>query len=137
MKKYLLLFLVVGLIGVICNIESLQKAIAAPVSNFTQVIGAGALSVDIVDGSFVAVANPAVAMNPLAFSVACQDATGTFGTDTERIYVKNPDSAEGGWTVSLAGSSTDALWDSAGTDFDFNDPGGSGCSDSDSDTFGG
>ncbi len=40
--------------------------------------------------------------------------------------------------MSLAGSATTAVWDSAGTDIDFNDAGGSGCTDGgDTDSLGG
>ena len=107
----------------------IKLVFASSTSNFQQTINAGSLSVDIVDSSYVTVASPAVAMGAITFSFACQDATGTFGTNTERIYVKNPDAADSGWTVSLAASATTAVWDSAGTDFDFNDPGTSGCVD--------
>lgn len=111
---------------------------AANTSNFTQTINAGTLSVDIVDGSYNTVASPAVAMTAATFSFACQQSTGTFGTATEQIYVQNPDAADSGWTVSIAGSATTALWASSGPDFDFNDPTSSGCSDgADADSFGG
>lgn len=112
--------------------------LAAPTSNVTQTITAGTLAVDIVDGSYVTVGSPAVAMGNVAFSFACQPSTGTLGTVTEQIYVVNPDAADNGWTVSIAGSSPTALWDSAGTDYDFNDATGSGCTDgADADSFGG
>ena len=40
--------------------------------------------------------------------------------------------------MSLAGSATTAVWDSSGTDIDFNDAGGSGCTDgADTDSVGG
>jgi len=107
----------------------IKLVFASSTSNFQQTINAGSLSVDIVDSSYVTVASPAVAMGAITFSFACQDATGTFGTNTERIYVKNPDAADSGWTVSLAASAPTAVWDSAGTDFDFNDPGTGGCVD--------
>lgn len=111
---------------------------AANTSNFTQVINPGTLSVDIVDGSFVSVPSPSVAFTAVPFSFGCQQATGTFGNATQRIYVQNPDASDSGWTVSLAGSATTALWDSAGIDYDFNDPTGSGCTDgADADARGG
>lgn len=103
--------------------------LASSTSNFTQTINAGTLAVDIVDGSYVTVASPTVAMGAVTFSFGCQSANGTLGTASQQIYVTNPDAADNGWTVSLAGSATTAVWDSAGTDYDFNDPGGSGCTD--------
>lgn len=112
---------------------------ASNTSNFTQTINPGTLSIDIVDGSYVTVGSPSVAFPAVTFSFACQTNNGTFGTASQVIYVKNPDAADNGWTASVAGSATTAVWDSAGTDYDFNDPGGSGCTDSggDADSLGG
>ena len=81
-------------------------------------------------------------MSAKTFSFSCLSggsaSTGTFGTASQVIYIKNPDAADNGWTVSLAGSATTAVWDSAGTDYDFNDAGGSGCTDgADADSLGG
>jgi hypothetical protein len=113
-------------------------ALAASTSNFQQTITAGTLSVDIVDGSFDTVASPAVALSSTGFSFSCQTTTGTFGTGTQQIYMQNPDAADSGFTVSLAASSPTSVWDSAGTDFDFNDPTSSGCGDgADTDTLSG
>ncbi len=113
-------------------------AIAASTSNFQQTITSGTLSVDIVDGSYVAVGSPSVALGTSAFSFSCQTSTGTFGTATQQLYIRNPDSADNGFTVSIAGSAATAVWDSAGTDFDFNDPTTAGCTDSvDADSVGG
>lgn len=103
--------------------------LANSTSNFQQTINAGTLTVDIVDGSYVTVGSPSVALSTETFSFACQNSTGTFGTASEQIYVANPDAADNGWTVSLAAALPTNVWDSAGTDFDFNDPGGSGCTD--------
>lgn len=106
----------------------------------TQTINAGTLSVDIVNGSYVPVGSPSVAMADYTFSFACSTSTGTLGTATEQIYVKNPDAADGGWDITIAASAPTAVWDSAGTDYDFNDAGGSGCTDAaegDADSLGG
>ena len=112
---------------------------AADTSTFNQTINSGTLSVDIVDGSYVSVSTPSISMSTLSFGFTCQTSTGTFGTATEQIYVKNPDAADAGWTVSIAGSAPTAVWDSAGTDFDFNDSTDSGCTDGggDADSYGG
>ena len=112
----------------------------ASTANFTQVINAGTLSVDIVDGSFVTVGSPSVSMGAVNFSFACQSSTGVFGSGTQQIYVQNPDAADGGWSLTMAASNATDVWDSAGTDFDFNDPSGSpaGCGDgADADSVGG
>ncbi len=111
---------------------------ASSTSNFTQTINAGSLAIDIVDGSYVTVGSPTIGMSAVTFSFACQTSTGTFGTATEQIYVTNPDAADNGWTASVAASATTDVWDSAGTDYDFNDPTGSGCTDGgDTDSLGG
>lgn len=111
---------------------------ASSTSSFTQTINAGTLATDIVDSGYSTVASPAVAMNAVTFSFSCQTATGTFGAAEELIYVSNPDAADGGWVLSLAASATTDVWDSAGTDFDFNDSSGSGCTDgADTDSLGG
>lgn len=107
--------------------------VLAATSNFTQTINAGTLAIDIVDASYVTVGSPSVSMSATTFSFTCltggSASTGTFGTSSQVIYIKNPDAADNGWVVSLAASATTAVWDSAGTDFDFNDPTTSGCGD--------
>lgn len=122
-------FFVLGSAGVV---------LASSTSNFQQTINPGTLAIDIVDGSYVAVGSPSVAMDVATFSFSCQTVTGSFGTSSQNIYVKNPDAADGGWTASLAGQATTNVWDSAGTDYDFNDASGTGCTDGvDADSIGG
>jgi len=106
-------------------------ALAANTSNFQITINPGVLAIDIVDAGFTTVASPTVVFGALTFSFTCQTpgASGTFGTASEQIYVTNPDAADTGWTASLAASATTDVWDSAGTDFDFNDPTTGGCTD--------
>jgi len=117
-----------------------KDVLAASNSTFSQVINPGVLSVDIVDGSYVSVGSPSVTFPATTFNFACQTNTGTFGTATQQIYVKNPDAADNGWTMSMAGSATTALWTGTGATYDFNDAGGSGCTDTaagEADTVGG
>ena len=118
---------------------------AANTPNFTQTINAGVLATDILDASRVSVGSPTVAMGAKTFSFDCYSgggaSTGLLGTNTERVYVMNPDAADNGWTLTIAatGGATTA-WDAgAATDYDFNDSGGSGCTDGagDADAFGG
>ncbi len=103
----------------------------AAITNFTQTINSGTLSVGIVDGSYATVPSPSVAMSATTVSFNCETSTGTFGTSTQQIYVSNPDSADNGWVVSLAASNPTDLWNStsASASFDFNDPTTSGCAD--------
>lgn len=97
----------------------------------------GSLSVDIVDSNGIPVASPAVSMSNTSFSFSCETATGTFGTNNERIRVNNT-TASPAWRLDVAASIATAVWDGAAADFDFNDSGGSGCTDSgDTDSVGG
>lgn len=112
--------------------------LASGTSVFGQTINAGSLSTDIVDSGYTTVGSPTVTMGAVTFSFTCQTATGTFGAAEQLIYIQNPDASDTGWTLDLAGSATTAYWDSAGTDFDFNDNTGSGCTDgADTDSLGG
>jgi len=111
---------------------------ALSTSNFTQIINPGSLSIDIVNGSYVSVGSPSVIFPATTFSFTCQTNTATLGTASQIIYIKNPDASDSGWVASIAGSATTAIWDGAGSDYDFNDAGGSGCTDgADTDTVGG
>lgn len=124
------------------------KVLASNTPNFTQTLNAGVLATDILDASRVPVASPSVAFSAKTFSFDCHysgsptntASTGTLGTASERVYVMNPDAADNGWVLSIAatGGATTA-WDAgAATDYDFNDPTGSGCTDGgDADGFGG
>ena len=115
---------------------------AASNSTFNQSINAGSLATDIRDASRVAVASPSVAMSAVTFPFACLTGgaapTGSFGSNTERIYVDNPGAANNGWTLTLAatGGAT-VLWQNTGStqNYDYNDPTTGGCTDSaDADT---
>lgn len=122
----------------VMTLSTVAGVYAASTSNFTLTVNAGTLSVDIVDASYVTVGSPSVALGAVTAGFGCQSATGTFGTASQVIYVKNPDAADNGWSVSLAASAPTAVWDSAGADIDFNDAGGSGCTDGvDADSLGG
>lgn len=110
--------------------------LAAPNTELTQTIGAGTLVTDIRDENGASVAAPSVAMSAVAYPFEClvggAAPTGTFGTNTERIYVDNPGAANNGWTLTLAatGGAT-SVWENAGVTqtYDFNDPTTGGCDD--------
>lgn len=130
-------FLLAGLILIII-LSGASFVLAADTSNFQQTITAGTLEVDITNSSYVTVGSPSVALGSTAFSFSCQTSTGVFGTSSQQVYIRNPDAADNGFVVSLAGSATTAVWDSAGPDFDFNDPTTAGCTDGgDADSVGG
>ncbi len=132
-------FLVAALLasGVFLATPFLPKiTFAASNSNFTQTINAGTLATDIRDNNRTSVVSPSVGMSAISYPFACLTGgsrpSGTFGTNTERIYVDNPGNANNGWTLALAatGGAT-TLWQNGGStqNYDFNDPGGSGCTD--------
>ena len=140
LPSFLLRKMNIATAGILLGAITLGSAVSvyAATSNFAQTINAGTISVDIVDAGYATVGSPSVTMPAKTFSFSCSTSTGTFGTVSQVIYIKNPDAADNGWTVSLAGSATTAVWDSAGTDYDFNDAGGSGCTDgADADSLGG
>lgn len=112
---------------------------ASPDIQLSQTINAGTLSTDVLDASRNAVASPSVTFGAVPFSFDCQAATGTLGTNSQRLYVINPSAATNGWTLTIAATNaaTD-LWTNGTSTYDFNDAGGSGCTDSgDTDTVGG
>lgn len=119
------------------------NASAAPNSTFNQTVNAGTLTTDIMTSGRVTVASPSVAMSAKTFSFDCQTggnaSTGTFGAAEERIYVTNGDAADAGWNLALAATSgATAVWTGGAGSYDFNDAGGSGCTDgADADTASG
>lgn len=109
-----------------------SPAFAAATTDLTQTINAGVLATDIKDASRVTVASPAFAMGAATFSFNCQTSTGTLGSNTQRVYVSNPDGADNGWTLSIAatGGATSRWANGGATSYiDFNDPTSSGCTD--------
>lgn len=107
-------------------------------TDVTQTINAGTLTTDIRDASRVPVASPTFAMSATTFSFSCQSSTGTIGSNTQRLYVDNPDTADSGWTLSVAATDgANGLWENGGATntFDYNDASSAGCTDgADTDT---
>jgi len=107
-------------------------------SLITQIIEPGVLSTDFIDDSYQSVASPSIAMSNKDFSFACYSSTGTLGTSSQMIYVTNPDSADGGWSLTIAPANVTDLWVGTNGSYDFNDPTGAGCTDGvDADNYGG
>lgn len=106
------------------------QAALTDTTNFSQTISAGALDTEIRDASRVAVASPSVSFPSISPPFTCQTQNATLGTDSERIYVDNGDSADSGWTLTMAptGGAT-ATWNDGTADYDFNDADTSGCGD--------
>jgi hypothetical protein len=96
---------------------------AATAVNFQMIINPGTLAVNIVDNTFTPVLHPQVNMGEVIEDTDCQSVHAFFGTETQKIYVRNPDSADSGWNVTLSAASPTDLWSSnEGFYFDFNDP---------------
>lgn len=138
------LHMVVSLAALLLTVSGAITASAATSDDTTlsQTINAGALATEIRDENRATVASPSVAMSAITFSFTCQSgggaSTGTLGTNTQRLYVDNPDAADNGWTLAIAATSgATTLWQNTGStqNFDFNDAGGAGCTDgADADT---
>lgn len=112
---------------------------AAGNTDVTQVINAGVLTADIRDASRVSVPSPSFALSAVNFSYNCQASSGTIGSNSQRLYVDNPNAANNGWTLSIAATAgATATWHNTGStqNFDFNDPTTAGCADSaDADSY--
>lgn len=90
-------------------------------STLSQTLTAGTLSTSIRDGSGNVVASPSFSLNSVAVSTSAQTATGTWGSDTQRITVDNPGAASSGWTLTLAATGGGAAtWTSGGNTYAFN-----------------
>lgn len=99
---------------------------AATSPSFTQVINAGTQSVDIVDGTGASVSSPSVAFGAVNFDFACQTATATLGTASQKIAVKNPKKAGIKVDLNAVTPATDK-WTSGSDVYSYNDATGSGC----------
>lgn len=112
---------------------------AANNPNLTQTVSGGTLLTDIRDASRASVSSPSFGLSASAFSFNCSTSTGSLGSNTQRLYVDNPDAADNGWTLTIAATSgATTLWQNGGStqNFDFNDA--SGCTDGgDADSRGG
>lgn len=135
--------LVLIALAVVLSATGASRVFAAATPTLNQTINAGTLATDILDASRASVASPSATLTAKSFAFDCYSgggaSTGTLGTDSERIYVINPDAADNGWTLTIAatGGAT-TTWASGGNNFDFNDGGGSGCTDGvDADSSGG
>jgi hypothetical protein len=121
MKKNILAGIaVLTVVGVIGGANTVYAALTDS-TLFSQQITGGTLSTFIGDASGVEVTTPNVVFPAKSVSNAVQTSVGTYGTNTERIYVDNPGGADNGWTLSLAATSgASATWTSGGNTYPFN-----------------
>ena len=100
-------------------------------------LGAGSLSVDIVDASGVTVPTPAIVIQSATLLLAPQTVTGTFGASDQRIRVSNT-TGNPQWSMSIAAAGGPTALLSAGSPkYDFNDPTGGTVDGPDADAYGG
>jgi len=116
-----------------------SSANAAKTVTLTSVITQGVLLTDIRDQLGRTIINPILDFGRVINSFDCRytdDAlNASLGSDNERIYVDNPKAAYDGWTLTIAAAEgkTATWYGNDGATFDFNDSGGYGCFDEDSD----
>ena len=103
-----------------------SAAQAALSTDLSQVINEGTLSVDFVNGSNVSVDSPSVSFGAVDFSFACQPATATLGTASQKLQVKNPKKAGVLIDLNAVTPATDE-WTSSNDAYKYNDAAGSGC----------
>lgn len=87
-------------------------------SKLSQSISAGTLSTSILSDTGTTVSSPSFGLSALtvATSGTHQTSTGTFGSNTQRIYVDNPGMVTTGtWTLALAAKNPSVGWTSDGT----------------------
>jgi len=101
---------------------------ASPTTQLQQVISAGTLTTDILDAGQNPVSSPSITLSALNVATSCQTTTGTYGSNTQRIYVDNPGASATGWVLSIAATSGNtATWTNGSNTYAFNNPAGSGC----------
>lgn len=108
------------------------KLLASNITQLNQVINGGTLTADTRDASRNPVASPSFTMSSTNLSFDCQNSTGTVGSNSQRLYVDNPDVADNGWTLTLAATAgPTAQWQNGGNtqQYDFNDSTSTGCTD--------
>ena len=120
---------VIALVIAVAVIVGVPAAVSAsPQGKLTQVINAGTLSTDIVDGSGATVASPSFNMTTATVKTTCQTITGTYGDSGQRVSVDNPGGANNGWNLTIAATSgPTATWTTGSLTYKFNDATGSGC----------
>jgi len=106
--------------GVILNHTGILHA--ANVTQLSQVIDDGVLTVDIVDANGNPVVSPSISFSSSSFSFSNATSTASLGTESEKIRLSNPTNTAT-WSVTLAATDgSTASWSDGGTEnFDFND----------------
>jgi hypothetical protein len=122
-KKISALVAVAAFMAAVAVPSAAQAALSPSLS---QVINAGTLSVDFVDGSNASIASPSVSFGAVNFDFACQDGTATLATATQKLQIKNPVSGGVKVDINAQTPATDE-WTDGGNAYKYNDATGSGC----------
>lgn len=129
-KKVRLVIVSISLLAVVGIALPIVRA--SDTTQLNQTINSGTLAADTKDANRDTVVSPSFSMGATSLSFDCQTTSGTIGSDSQRIYVNNPDVADAGWTLTVAATSgATALWQNGGStqNYDFNDTSTSGCTD--------
>lgn len=102
----------------------------APLDSSTNI-----LTIDIVDSNGDPVSTPSIALDAIGFPITFETTNGILGVTDEKIRVNNA-TTNPQWSLSIAASSTTALWDGT-VDYDFNDPTAGAGDGGDGDSLGG
>lgn len=102
----------------------------APLDSSTNI-----LTVDIVDSNGDSAPTPSIVLDAIGFPITFETTNGVLGVTAEKIRVDNK-TANPQWSLSVAASSTTALWDGT-VDYDFNDPTAGAGDGGDGDSLGG
>lgn len=100
-------------------------------ANFTMSILPQPLAVNIVDEDYNPIDEPEMDFTEMSYAPNCREVTTQLTSAEQRLYVRNFDAADGGWSVTISADDPTAVWSNGDYEFDFNDPTGDGCVDGD------
>lgn len=101
---------------ILAAVTAPSAAYAATTTSLSQVINAGTMTYDVVDGSGVSIGSPSVAFPATTFDFSCQTKSATLGTPTQKIKIANP--RLGGVKLEIAGS---GAWTDGSKTYAYND----------------
>lgn len=116
---------------VIALLLTFQGVRGATSSNFTMSILPQPLAVNIVDEDYNPIDEPEIDFTEVPYTHDCREVITQLATDEQRIYIRNFDAADWGWSVTISAENPTDVWSNGDYEFDFNDPTGDGCVDGD------
>ncbi len=127
-KSKLIVIGVLACLALVAAVSVYAASTSTVGSTFKLVINAGnSLAVDVKDSSRNSVSST-VQFSTTTESASCQYATGTLGTNSQRIYVTSLHGFTTSWSLTIgATAGTSSSWSTGTLAFNFNDPTGSGC----------